>query len=150
TLTTLCTALTTAAQETSPAIPPLPPAYAHFRSALGQKVYGEGYGIARSDVAGKIEKERRNYKFFDAPVAGIVCMEKELAKYDAMSIGMWLQSLLLGLQAQGLGSCVMVSTKGYESIVKEVVGIGDELEVLCGVAIGYENTHHKINGFRIG
>lgn len=142
--------LLAAAQEASPAIPPLPAKYAHFRRELGAKVYGEGYGIPRSDVPAKIAKERRNYTFFDAPLAGIVCMDRELAKHDAMSVGMWLQSLLLGLTSQGLGSCVQVSTAGYADIVKEVLGISDGLDVLCGVSIGYEDLAEKVNGVRSG
>ncbi|KAH7401433.1 Nitroreductase-like protein [Pyrenochaeta sp. MPI-SDFR-AT-0127] len=144
-LASLSSKLSHAAQESNPRIPPLPPKYAHFRSELGAKVYGEAYGISRSNVAAKVEKERRNYTFFDAPVAGIVCMDKELAKHDALSVGMWLQSFTLALTAQGLGSCVMVSTAGYEEVVKETLGIGEELEVLCGVAIGYEDPEHAIN-----
>jgi len=149
-LTRLTDALMTAASESHPKIPPLPQKYAHFRSALGAKVYGQGYGIPRSDVAAKIEKERRNFKFFDAPVAGIVCMDRELAKHDAMAVGMWLQSLELGLLAQGIASCIQVSTAGYQDVVKKELGIGEDLEVLCGVAIGYEDEGEKVNGLRSG
>jgi len=143
-------ALTLAASEASPKIPPLPPKYSHFRSELGHKVYGEGYGIPRSDLAGKIAKERRNYSFFDAPVAGIVCMDKSLSRVDALSVGMWLQSFLLGLTAQGLSSCIEVSVAGYMDIIADVLGLGDDMEVLCGVAIGYEDQGEKINGIRSG
>jgi nitroreductase len=149
-LSKLTTDLSAAARETNPAIPPLPPKYAHFRSELGHKIYGEGYRVPRSDVTAKIAKERRNYTFFDAPLAGVVCIDKDLAKYDSLSVGMWLQSLLLALTAQGLGSCVLVSTKGYENVVKEAMGIPEELEVLCGLAIGYEDTTENVNGVRIG
>jgi len=149
-LTRLTDALMTAASESHPKIPPLPQKYAHFRSSLGAKVYGEGYGIPRSDVAAKIQKERRNYRFFDAPVAGIVCMDKELAKHDALAVGMWMQSFELGLLAQGVRCCVAVSTAGYEEVVKRELGIGDEFDVLCGLAIGYEDLSEKVNAVRSG
>lgn len=144
-LALLSSNLSRAAQESKPRIPPLPPKYARFRAELGAKVYGEAYGIPRSDIAAKVEKERRNYVFFGAPAAAIVCMDTQLAKCDALSVGMWLQSFLLALTAQGLASCVMVSTAGYKEIVKNTLGIGEDVEVLCGVAIGYEDSEHAIN-----
>jgi nitroreductase len=146
----LTSRLSTAAQEAEPKIPPLPHSYKHFRSELGHKIYGEGYGVARSDLAGKIEKERRNFRFFDAPVAGIVCMNSELANHDAMSVGMWLQSLLLAWTAQGLASCVEVSVAGYADLMKRELEIGEGMDVLCGVAIGYEDPGEKVNEVRIG
>lgn len=65
-------------------------------------------------------------------------------------MGMWLQSFMVALTAQGLGSCVMVSTAGYEGIVKETLNIDGELEVLCGVAVGYEDKAQRINEIRSG
>ncbi|KAF2658090.1 nitroreductase [Lophiostoma macrostomum CBS 122681] len=149
-LSKLTTALSSAAREGAPVSSHLPSEFAHFRSELGQKVYSEGYGVSRSDPAARIAKSRRNYTFFDAPLGGVICMDKELASYDAVSVGMWLQSFLLALTAQGLGSCVMVSTKGYEEVVKKTVGIPDGLEVLSGLAIGYEDTSERVNSIRSG
>jgi nitroreductase len=47
----------------------------------------------------------RNWEFFRAPLAGIVCMHRDLGHADALSVGMFLQTLLLALTERGLDSC---------------------------------------------
>ena len=79
-----------------PNIPPLPASFQHFRSELGAQVYA-AMGIAREDTAGHAAAVLRNWEFFRAPVAGIVCMHRDLGPADAHSLGMFLQTLLLAL-----------------------------------------------------
>ena len=45
----------------------------------------------------------RNFDFFGAPLAGIACMQRDLGPADAVSVGMYLQTLMLALTARGLG-----------------------------------------------
>lgn len=146
----LATSLLHEAQLSEPNIPALPDAFKHYRSDLGKQVYNTGMGIARDDLAGRKAAVLRNYNFFGAPVVAIVCMNKALGFEDALGVGMYLQTLLLGLTERGLQSCVEVSVAGYPEIVKKELGIGEELEILCGVAIGYEDTNFKGNELRIG
>src|SRR5215831_15458650 len=77
----------------------------------------------------------RNWEFFHAPVAGIVCMHRDLGPADALSVGMFLQTLLLALTERGLGSCLEVSISGYPEIVCAQLAIPTELSILCGLAI---------------
>jgi hypothetical protein len=58
----------------------------------------------------------RNYMFFDAPCAFIVCMERSLAQVDVLSIGMYLQALCLLLAEEGIATCVEVSVAGYPQV----------------------------------
>jgi hypothetical protein len=55
----------------------------------------------------------RNWEFFRAPLAGIVCMHRDLHYVDSLGVGMFLQTFLLALTARGLGTCVQVSIAGY-------------------------------------
>lgn len=64
-------------------------------------------------------------------------MHHDLGPPDALSVGMYLQTLLLGLTERGLGTCVEVSVAGYSEILRKELGIAEELQILCGVAIGY-------------
>lgn len=79
----------------------------------------------------------RNFDFFGAPQVGVVCMHHDLGPPDALSVGMYLQTLLLGLTERGLGTCVEVSVVGYPETLRKELGIAEELQILCGVAIGY-------------
>ena len=88
-------------------------------------------------------------EFFRAPVAGIVCMHQDLGLADALSVGMYLQTLLLALTERGLGSCVEVSIAGYPEIVRAQLTIPTELSILCGLAIGYPDPEFPANKLHI-
>ncbi len=142
-------ALLEEAQRRPPNIPPLPEAFRHYRRELGAQVYGS-MGIAREDKAGHDAAVLRNWEFFRAPLAAIVCMHRDLGLADALSVGMFLQTLLLALTARGLGSCVDVSIAGYPEIVRAQLAIPVELSILCGLAIGYPDPDFPANKLHIG
>lgn len=143
----LVDALLAEARSTPPRVPALPPAFAHLRGELGAAVYGS-MGIRRDDVEGRRAAVLRNWEFFRAPLAGIVCMHEDLHHVDSLGVGMFLQTLLLALTARGLGTCVQVSIAGYPDIVREQLGIAPEFTVLCGVAIGYPDPGFPANRLR--
>ena len=145
----LVKALLEAAQRGPPNIPPVPESFQHFQRALGAEVYGS-MGIAREDKQGRAAAEMRNFEFFRAPLAGIVCMHWHLGPVDAMSVGMFLQTLLLALTARGLGTCVEVSIAGYPEVVRAQLPIPAELLILCGLAIGYPDPEFPCNKLHIG
>ncbi|WP_374158453.1 nitroreductase [Mycobacterium sp. G7A2] len=72
-------------------------------------------------------------------------MHRDLGMADAVGVGMFLQTLLLALTERGIDSCVQVSTALYPNIVREHLGIPDELRVLCGVCIGYADPNFAAN-----
>ena len=145
----LVKALCEEAQRRPPNIPPLPESFKHFRSDLGAQVYG-AMGITREDKAGHTAAVLRNWEFFCAPLAGIVCMHKDLGPADALSVGMFLQTLLLALTARGLGSCVEVSITGYPEVIRAELDIPAELSILCGVAVGYPDPDFAANKLHVG
>ncbi|KAF7953663.1 uncharacterized protein EAE97_001062 [Botrytis byssoidea] len=147
-LENLRTKLYTAASESTPNIPPLPVGYTHYRSEVGRQLYGEGMGIPRSDSKARNAAVLRNYRFFDAPVGAIVCIDKTLTNADRVSVGMWLQSWLLALTERGVGSCVQICQTGYPELVRRECGITDNLEILVAVSIGYEDPDFRANGLR--
>jgi len=132
-----------------PSFPGLPPSFAPYRSALGAQVYGkEGWGLARDDMEGRKAATLRNFDFFGAPVVVVVGMSTELEGEEALSVGMYVQTLLLALTAQGLGSCVEIAIAGYPEIVRREMGIPEDMRILCGIAVGYEDTSARVNGIR--
>src|SRR6516162_4353167 len=128
--------------------PPLPASFQHFRNELGAQVYG-AVRISREDTARHAAAVLRNREFFRAPVAGIVCMHRDLGPADALSVGMFLRTLLLALTERSLGSCVEVSISAYPKIVRAQLAIPTELSILCGLAIGYPDPEFPANKLRI-
>ncbi|WP_074133209.1 nitroreductase [Mycolicibacterium houstonense] len=142
----LVDALLAAVDATPPALQAagLPPRFAHRRRETGALVYG-AMGIARDDAAGRWAAQRRNWAFFGAPVAGVVCMHRDFGSVDAIGVGMFLQTLLLALNERGLGSCVQVSIGLYPDVLREQLGIPDDLTILCGMSIGYADEAFPAN-----
>jgi nitroreductase len=70
----------------------LPESFAAVRQEFGALVYG-AMGIARDDKESRRIARLRNWEFFRAPVAGVVCMHRELGLADAVGVGMFLQTL---------------------------------------------------------
>lgn len=144
----LVEALVTRADIAAPSVPPLPDLFAHYRRDLGSLVYG-AMGVARHDTEGRRLAVLRNWEFFRAPLAGIICMHQDLDYVDAVAVGMFLQTFALALTARGLGSCVQVSVAGYPDILREQLHIHDEYRILCGIAIGYPDPTFPANNLDV-
>ncbi|MBB3601148.1 nitroreductase [Mycolicibacterium sp. BK556] len=140
----LAEALLEQADIAAPNVPELPKSFAHLRRELGALVYGT-MGIARDDAEARRLAVLRNWEFFRAPLTGIVCMHRDLDYVDAVGVGMFLQTFLLALTARGLGSCVQVSVAGYPDVLREHLGIGEDMRILCGVSIGYPDPEFACN-----
>ena len=145
----LVAALTEEAKRRPPKIPPLPASFQHFRSELGAQVY-RAMGIGLQDREKHAAAVMRNWEFFRAPLACVLCMQRDLGPWDAMSVGMFLQTLLLALTERGLGSCVEVSVVGYPEIVRAELDIPEELSILSGLAVGYSDPEFAANSLGIG
>ena len=144
----LVAALLDEARRRAPKIPPLPESFQHYRRELGAQVYG-AMGIAIGDTARHAAAVLRNWEFFRAPLACIVCMHRDLGLADALSVGMYLQTLLLALTERGLGTCVEVSVAGYPEIVRAQLAIPADLSILCGLAIGYPDPDFAANKLHV-
>ena len=76
-------------------------------------------------------------------------MNSELHHGDSLGVGMFLRTFLLGLTARGLGSCVQMLIAGFPHVVREVLSIPAEYQVLCGLAIGYPVEHFPANNLEV-
>jgi nitroreductase len=144
----LVAALLSEVRRGQPKIPPLPESFQHYRRELGAQVYG-AMGIALEDTAKHAAAVLRNWEFFGAPLVGIVCMHRDLGPAGALSVGMYLQTLLLALTERGLGTCVEVSVTGYPETVRAQLAIPAELSILCGLAVGYPDPDFPANRLHI-
>ena len=144
----LAAALSAQAHVSPPPNLGLPETFAPLRRELGAQIYG-AMGVARDDAEGRWAAQLRNFEFFGAPVAGIVCMHRDLGLPDALGVGMYLQTLLLALTERGIDSCVQVSTALYPDIAREQLGIPEDLTVLCGLCIGYADPDFAANNLSI-
>lgn len=100
------------------------------------------------------EKERRreqwiaNYRAFDAPVMLYFFMDPGMETGSYMDYGMFLQSVMLAAVQEGLATCPQAALGEYPKIVKDVLGYPEDSILICGMALGYEDTTAKVNSYR--
>ena len=121
--------------------------YRRLQIECAQVLYG-AMGVARDDVQGRAEAIVRNYEFFGAPHAAFVCMHESFDVGVALDVGMYVQTLMLALWSRGVGSCAQAALASHEQITREILGIPDDLRILCGISIGYEDESVPANRAR--
>ena len=121
--------------------------YKSRRKETGLLMY-KTLGITREDKKAQIQQWKANYRAFDAPVVLYFFIDKNLEKGSYLDYGMFLQSIALSAVSLGLGSCIQAALAEYPSIVKEELDIDDSKDLLCGMALGYEDKDAPINTYR--
>ncbi|MDF2494349.1 nitroreductase family protein [Sphingomonas sp.] len=104
--------------------------------------------VAREDVAARTESFLRNFRFFDAPHAMFLFIPAWAGMREAADCGMYAQSFMLALTANGLASCAQGALSHHAEIVHRELGVGDDHKLLFGIAFGYEDPAHPANSAR--
>jgi nitroreductase len=125
----------------------LPLAMKQRRLACGLQMY-QTLGITRQDQDRRLLQWEQNYSAFGAPVVLYFFINKLVDKGSFMDCGMFLQSVMLMATELGLASCAQAALAEYPDIVREHLGYSDDNLVLCGLALGYEDTTALINSYR--
>jgi nitroreductase len=121
--------------------------YLTRRRKVGFDLYGV-LGIGRRDVERMREQHDRNFVFFDAPVGMIFTIDRRLNKGSWIDYGMFLENIMIAARARGLHTCPQAAFAPYHHQIRPVLGIPDEEAVVCGMALGYEDTSKPENALR--
>lgn len=122
--------------------------YRERRYACGEQLYA-ALQIPREDKAGRLRQFAHNFDFFGAPVGAFCYIDRQMGSAQWSDLGMYLQTVMLLLEAEGLSSCSQEAWSVYHRSVAEVVGSPDELMLFCGMAIGYRDPDHPVNTMRM-
>ena len=87
----------------------------------------------------------RNFELFDAPHVAFLCMDEVFGLGSAWDVGMYAQTLMLAMTANGLASCPQGTMGHHPELVREAFDLGPEVKVLFGLSFGYEDTSMKVN-----
>ena len=99
----------------------------------------QALGVTRDDKAGKRQAFLRNLDFFDAPQVVFIFMPDWCGIREACDVGMYVQNLMLAMQAHGIASCPQ-TILGYDAdSVRRELGIDAEMKLLFGISFGYED-----------
>jgi nitroreductase len=75
-------------------------------------------------------------RFYDAPVALLICLDQLFPTSRLLCMGMALGYLFLAAQAKGLATCPIGLITAYEEEIKDHLNIPEDKQVLLGVALG--------------
>ncbi|MFQ3322428.1 MAG: nitroreductase [Pseudomonadales bacterium] len=106
-------------------------------------------GIERSDKARRGEFFMRNFCFFDAPHVAFFFINKKFGIREGADLGMYAQSVMLAMQANGIASCPQTSLGFFAGIVKEEFTVSDDLNLMFGLSFGYAADDSPINAIKI-
>jgi len=105
-------------------------------------------GIARDDKTGRKALMRANYKFFGAPVVIYLCMDRGLTAWSVFDLGSLSQSIMLAARDCGLDTAVAVMLVAYPDLIRAHLEIPDDLSIIVGIALGYNDPNDPGNRFR--
>ncbi|MFT4997089.1 MAG: nitroreductase [Chitinophagales bacterium] len=106
-------------------------------------------GIERSDKARRGEFFMRNFCFFDAPHVAFFFINKKFGIREGADLGMYAQSVMLAMQANGIASCPQTSLGFFAGIVREEFTVSDDLNLMFGLSFGYAADDSPINAIKI-
>ena len=122
--------------------------YRERRKSCGLALY-QSLEIGREDREKQKQAWYRNYRFFDAPVGLLFLIEEQLEKGSWLDMGMFIQNVMLAAKGHGLDTCPQASLAEFPDIVREHLDLPAELQVVCGMAVGFADPDHPVNQYRL-
>lgn len=113
------------------------------------QMYG-ALNIPREEKHKRMEVFLRNYSFFGAPHVAFLFLPESFGLREAADVGMYAQSLMLALTANGIASCPQTSLGFHAEVVREILSVEPSCKLLFGISFGYEDTQDPINQARVG
>ena len=121
--------------------------YRERRKVCGLQMYST-LKISREDKEKQLNQWAANYRAFDAPVALFFFLDPIMNTGSYLDYGMFLQSIMLAAVEKGLATCPQAALGEYPEIVKQELGYREDMVLICGMAVGYEDTEALVNCYR--
>ena len=118
--------------------------YLSRRRKLGWDLYGL-LGVTKGDMEGMKRQNAANLRFFDAPVAMMLTIDRDLEIGSWLDLGMFVQTLLIAAQGHGLDSCPQAIFARFHGIVRRELAIPEDEVVVCGIALGQADPFAPAN-----
>lgn len=113
--------------------------YITRRRKLGKDLYTLA-GVPKGDKEAMAKQMGKNYTFFGAPVGLILTMDRAMGTGGWVDVGTFLMGILIAARGFGLHTCPQQAFSGYHKLIREELNIPESEIVVCGVALGYEDT----------
>lgn len=110
--------------------------YRERLAVLGERRYG-ALGIARDDAPARARARAENWNCFGAGTALFCYLDRDMPAPQWADAGIYLQTVMLLLRAEGLHSCTQVAWAEYHRSVAELISPPPERLLFCGMSIGF-------------
>lgn len=117
------------------------------RKACGLAMFST-LGITREDKERQLEQWMANYRAFDAPVMLLFFLDEVLETGSYLDYGMFIQSIMLVALELGLSTCPQAALAEYPGVVRQQLNYPSNKKLICGMALGYEDTEALVNSYR--
>lgn len=114
------------------------------RRENGWGLYGL-LNIQKGEVQKMQQQHLRNYELFDAPVGLFFSLSTTLETGSKMDIAMMIQNVMIAAKARGIDSCPQAAWNPFHQIVANVLGIPEDEELVCAIALGYADPDQVVN-----
>ncbi|MES2821412.1 MAG: nitroreductase [Pseudomonadota bacterium] len=121
--------------------------YRSRRFKVGEDLYAL-LGIPREDKAARLRSMARNFQFFGAPVGMFFIIDRSMGHGQWAHLGMFMQSLALLAEEQGLASCMQEAWGMLRGSLHQHFALPDNELVYCGMALGYADRSAPVNQLR--
>lgn len=105
----------------------------------------DALGIPREEKAKRQTWFLRNFSFFDAPAVAFFTLPKSFGLREACDLGMFAQTVMLGITARGLGSCPQTALGFMAHVIKPALNIPEDQKLLFGLSFGYPDDEDPAN-----
>jgi len=120
--------------------------YKSRREEHGVQLYG-ALGVAREDAEGRLAQYKRNFEFFNAPVALFIAIDRKLGPGQWADLGGYIHALMFLARSYALDTCPQESWARMHRIVRPFIAMPPEQMLFCALAIGYGDRGHPANSF---
>lgn len=104
-------------------------------------------GIKREDKEKRDAWLQRGFRFFDAPAALIISMDRSLDErsWAVFDLGIVTQTICLAALKYGLGTCIEDQGVVFPEVIHKHTGLPESKKVVIGIAIGYPDWEFPAN-----
>ncbi|WP_027341339.1 nitroreductase [Hamadaea tsunoensis] len=120
--------------------------YLERMAVLGEHRYG-ALGINPGDAAARASVRAENWNCFGAGTALFCYLDRDMPAPQWADAGIYLQTVMLLLRAEGLHSCTQIAWTEYHRSVAEQIPAPPRQVLFCGMSIGFADpatTHPRI------
>ena len=94
-----------------------------------------------------------NYILFNAPSIVYLCLNKGYSKWSAYDLGALSMAIMLAAKDRGIDSIPAASVIRYPDVLRKILKIPDDEDIIVGIALGYEEkcvvNDYRANKFKI-